>query len=60
MYLNIMFEENDPALIAHALSVIAEARDTTQIVNEAGIWREALYKRYVITMRHVLISSIVW
>lgn len=60
MYLNIMLEENDPALIAHALSVIAEARGTTQIANEAGIWREALYKRYVITMRHVLISSIVW
>lgn len=55
-----MLEENDPALIAHALSVIAEARGTTQIANEAGIWREALYKRYVITMRHVLISSIVW
>lgn len=43
-YLNIVLEEDDPAELAHALGVIARARGMTQISQEAGISREALYK----------------
>jgi probable addiction module antidote protein len=44
MYLNMVLEDNDPAELAHALGVIAKARGMTQIANDAGIGREALYK----------------
>ena len=44
MYLNMVLEENDPADLAHALGVIANARCTIQIAKEAGIGREALYE----------------
>lgn len=43
-YLEAAFEDGDPALIAHALGVIARARGMGQIAKEAGVTREALYK----------------
>ena len=43
-YLEAAFEDGDPALIAHALGVIARARGMGEIAKEAGVTREALYK----------------
>jgi probable addiction module antidote protein len=43
-YLEAVFEEGDPALITHALGVIARAKGMTQIARKAGVTREALYK----------------
>ncbi|SNY56597.1 probable addiction module antidote protein [Arsukibacterium tuosuense] len=43
-YLNLVMNENDPAELAHALGIIARARGMTQISQDAGISREALYK----------------
>lgn len=43
-YLNLVLDENDPAELAHALGIIARARGMTQISQDAGISREALYK----------------
>ena len=42
MYLNMVLEENDPAELAHALSVIAKARVMTHIAKQAGIGHKAL------------------
>jgi probable addiction module antidote protein len=44
LYLVACLEENDPALIAHALGVIARARGMTQLAKDTGISREGLYK----------------
>lgn len=44
LYLEACLEEGDPALIAHALGVIARARGMTQIAQETGLGRESLYK----------------
>jgi probable addiction module antidote protein len=44
IYLNIVLEENDAALLASALGDIAKARGMTQIAKDAGLTREALYK----------------
>src|SRR6266849_2736591 len=43
-YLEAVFEDGDPALIAHALGVIARAKGMTQIAQAAGLGRESLYK----------------
>jgi probable addiction module antidote protein len=43
-YLAAAFEEGDPALIAAALGDIARAKGMTQLAQEAGVTREALYK----------------
>lgn len=43
-YLTTILEENDPALLAAALGDIARARGMTQVANDSGITREALYK----------------
>lgn len=43
-YLESILEENDPALLAAALGDIARARGMTQIAQDAGLTREALYK----------------
>lgn len=43
-YLEAAFEDGDPALITHALGVIARAKGMGQIAKEAGVTREALYK----------------
>ena len=43
-YLEAVFEEGDPALIAHALGVVARAKGMTQVAQAAGLGRESLYK----------------
>lgn len=44
LYLEACLEENDTALITHALGVIARARGMTQLAKDTGISREDLYK----------------
>jgi len=43
-YLEVAFEDGDPALIAAALGDIARAMGMTQLASRAGVTREALYK----------------
>src|SRR5467141_1011248 len=43
-YLEAVFEDGDPALINHALGVIARAKGMSQIAQAAGLGRESLYK----------------
>jgi probable addiction module antidote protein len=43
-YLSLVIEDGDPALLAATLGDIARARGMTQIAQDAGIGREALYK----------------
>ena len=44
VYLDEMLSENDPAMITHALGVIAHAKGMTQLAKETGVSREGLYK----------------
>lgn len=46
LYLEACIEEagNDPAFIAHALGVVAHARNMSQLARDTGISREGLYK----------------
>ena len=44
LYLEACLEESDPALIAHALGVIAKARGMSQLARDTGMSRESLYK----------------
>jgi probable addiction module antidote protein len=43
-YLEAVFEDGDPALISHALGVIARAKGMSRIAQAAGLGRESLYK----------------
>jgi probable addiction module antidote protein len=43
-YLNAVFEEDDPALIAHALGVVARSAGMAEIAKQAGLTRPSLYK----------------
>lgn len=43
-YIEEVIEENDPALFAHALGVVARARGMAQIAKETGRSRENLYR----------------
>ena len=43
-YLEDALESNDPAIVAHALGVIARAKGMSQIAQDAGLSRESLYK----------------
>ena len=43
-YLEAVFEDGDPALIAHALGVVARAKGMTKIARATGLGRESLYK----------------
>jgi probable addiction module antidote protein len=43
-YLEAVFEDGDPALIAHALGVVARAKGMSKIAHAAGLGRESLYK----------------
>jgi len=43
-YLEAVFEDGDPALIAHALGVLARAKGMAKIARAAGLGRESLYK----------------
>jgi probable addiction module antidote protein len=44
LYLEACLEEGDPALITHALGVIAKARGMSQLARDSGLSRESLYK----------------
>ncbi len=43
-YLEAVFEDGDPALVAAALGDVARAKGMSQIVQAAGLGRESLYK----------------
>ncbi|HZB89697.1 MAG TPA: addiction module antidote protein [Terracidiphilus sp.] len=43
-YLEAAFDDGDPALIAAALGDIARAMGMTQLAEQSGVTREALYK----------------
>lgn len=43
-YMTEALDTNDPAFVAGALGVIARARGMTQVVREAGLSRESLYR----------------
>jgi probable addiction module antidote protein len=43
-YLEAVFEDGDPALIAHALGMVARAKGMSKIARAAGLGRESLYK----------------
>jgi probable addiction module antidote protein len=43
-YLEAVFEDGDPALIAHSLGVIARAKGMAKIAKASGLRRESLYK----------------
>ena len=42
-YLTLVLEENDVAEFTHALGVVARARGMTQVAEQSGLTREALY-----------------
>ncbi len=44
LYLDAMFEDGDPALIAHALGVVARWKGMSKVAKKAGLGRESLYK----------------
>jgi len=44
LYFEACLEEGDPALITAALGDIARAKSMSQVVRDAGISREGLYK----------------
>lgn len=46
MYLDACMEDggDDPAFIAHALGVVARARNMSQLARDTGMTREGLYK----------------
>jgi probable addiction module antidote protein len=43
-YLEAVFEDGDPALIAHALGIITRAKGMAKIARTSGLGRESLYK----------------
>lgn len=43
-YLDAVLDDGDPALVAHALGVVARAKGMTAVSGKAGLGRESLYK----------------
>ena len=43
-YLEAAIEEDNAALLTHALGVVARAHEMSKLADEAGVTREALYK----------------
>lgn len=43
-YLADAFESEDPAIISHALGVVARAMGMSQLAEQTGLTRQALYK----------------
>jgi probable addiction module antidote protein len=43
-YLEAAFEDGDPAVITHALGVVARAEGMTEVARRAGLTRASLYK----------------
>ena len=48
LYLEACFEEagDDPAFTVHALSVIARARNMSQLARDTGLTRQVAYKSF--------------
>jgi probable addiction module antidote protein len=46
-YLEAVFEDGDPGLIAAALGDIARAKGMTEVARAAGVTRDALYKALI-------------
>jgi probable addiction module antidote protein len=44
VYLEDIFETEDPELIAHALGVVSRAKGMTEVARKTGLSRESLYK----------------
>ena len=44
LFLEAIFEEGDPALIAAAIGDVARARGMSQVAKDAGLSRENLYR----------------
>ena len=44
VFLNEFINESDPAVLLYGLNIAARARGMTQIANDTGLSREALYK----------------
>jgi probable addiction module antidote protein len=44
LFLEAVFEDGDPRLIASAIGEVAKARGMSQVAREAGLSRESLYK----------------
>jgi probable addiction module antidote protein len=44
VYLEDIFETEDPELIAHALGTVARAEGMTEVARKTGLSRESLYK----------------
>lgn len=42
-YLDAVLEEGDPALVTHALGIIARAKGINQMVDETGMARDSLF-----------------
>lgn len=47
-YMEAVMEEgaDDPGFVAHALGIVARARNMSQLARDAGITREGLYKAF--------------
>jgi probable addiction module antidote protein len=43
-YIDAVLEEGDPALLSHALGVVARAKGMTDLAKQTGLGRESLYK----------------
>lgn len=43
-YLDAVFEDGDPELIAHAIGAVARSRGMTEIARQTGLGRQSLYK----------------
>ena len=43
-YVDAVLEENDPALFAHAVGILARAAGMTRLSRDTGLSREALYR----------------
>ena len=43
-YLDAVLEEGDPALVAHAIGIVARARGMSEIAKATGLTRPSLYK----------------
>ena len=43
-YLEAVFEDGDPAFVAHALGIVARSKGMTKIAKATGLGRESLYK----------------
>jgi probable addiction module antidote protein len=43
-YLEAVFEDGDPTLVAHALGIVARSKGMAKVAREAGLGRESLYR----------------